>query len=268
MAAEPSATARVVGREQAAGPVELVARRGEGPVGPGHLGGVDAELAPIAQRATDGGIGPEAVLVGQVRDHLVDGEGPGEPGRQGHPGPGVEDLGALGRADAPQVGDVVLGPEVGGVDAGVGGDLVGPLHTRRRLQARPRSAGHSAPGGPGHRPRWPPARRTPAWGRPRRRSRPRGPWPHRRRTSRWARRSPARGRPDPGARPATPPPLGPRRRGRRPWLRRVRRPPGPAPHRRARSGGAWPAPRLGSRARTRASGDARRRAYGDPGEAW
>ena len=49
----------VVGREQAPGPVELLGRRGERPVGERDLGGVDAELAPVAEGAPVGGVGEE-----------------------------------------------------------------------------------------------------------------------------------------------------------------------------------------------------------------
>ena len=43
----------VVGREQAPGPVELLGRRGERAVGQRDLGGVDAELAPVADGASE-----------------------------------------------------------------------------------------------------------------------------------------------------------------------------------------------------------------------
>ena len=49
----------VVGREQAPGPVELLGRRGERAVGQRDLGGVDAELAPVADGASEGGVGEE-----------------------------------------------------------------------------------------------------------------------------------------------------------------------------------------------------------------
>ena len=102
----------VVGGEQAPGPVELLGRRREGAVGQRDLGGVDAELAPVADGAPEGGVGEEVVLGVELGDDLVDGEDAGEPGRQRDAGPRVQDLGPSRRAHTAQVGDEVLGAEV------------------------------------------------------------------------------------------------------------------------------------------------------------
>ena len=93
MAAWPPRHRVVVRGDQASGPVELLGRRRERPVGQRHLRRVDAELAPVAERPALGGVGEEVVLGVEVGDDLVDRGHAGQPGRQRHPGPGVEHLG-------------------------------------------------------------------------------------------------------------------------------------------------------------------------------
>ena len=140
MAAWPPRHRVVVGGEQAAGPVELLGRRRERPVGQRDLGRVDAELAPVAERPALGGVGEEVVLGVEAGDDLVDRGHAGQPGRQRHPGPGVEHLGAAERAHAAHVGDVVLGAEVRDRDRRHE-QLAGPVDAERALDARRARAG-------------------------------------------------------------------------------------------------------------------------------
>src|SRR5262245_42176449 len=97
--------------EQAAGRVHLFVGGAEGLRGQGDLGRVDAELARVAEGAGFAGFGAEPVAVAEVdRDHVERGDA-GQAGGHRHVGAGPGDLGVARRADAAQVGDVVLGAE-------------------------------------------------------------------------------------------------------------------------------------------------------------
>ena len=74
-------------------------------------------------------------MVSEVGHHHVDGLDIAEPGRLRDLGPGNRHLAVVGRANAAEVGHVVLGPEVAPAHPGVGGDRAGVDHAGHRLEA-------------------------------------------------------------------------------------------------------------------------------------
>ena len=96
---------------------------------------MDAQLPGEPEGSGLGGLASEAIVVGEVGHHHVDGLDIAEPGRLSDLGPGGGYLGVARRADPAQIGHVVLRPEVAPSDPGVGGDRAGIDHAGHRLQA-------------------------------------------------------------------------------------------------------------------------------------
>ena len=200
-------------------------------MGERHLRRVDAELAAVADRAPDRGVGQERVVVAEPADDLVEREDARDPGRQRDARPRVEHLGARLGAHAAHVGDEVLGAEVARghrraeelahrVDAARGlhaGDDVQVLEPgvaqRRARPGRPAPTSRSS----GRR-----CRRAPACSLRRCRSR----------TTRSGSRSRARRPRVTDSRPRARRPCGWRAVAPRPWRRRGPRPRGRRPRRR------------------------------------